>query len=92
MAYKITDECIACGECEAVCPNDAISEGNTQFIIDPAKCTECVGAFSSPQCADVCPVAACVPDLFPDYAETKKQLLKKWQKFHPEKEPVVGTF
>ena len=27
MALKITDECINCGVCEPVCPNQAIYEG-----------------------------------------------------------------
>ena len=26
MAYKISDECISCGACEAGCPVNAISE------------------------------------------------------------------
>ena len=90
MAYIITDECIACGACEAECPNEAISEGETQFVIDPDKCTECIGAYSSSQCADVCPADACVPD--PNRAETKEQLVEKWRGLHPEKEPVTGTF
>ncbi|HEY5556171.1 DUF362 domain-containing protein [Acetobacterium sp.] len=51
MAYKISDECIACGSCEDVCPVEAISEGDI-YVIDPAKCTDC-GA-----CADECPVEA----------------------------------
>lgn len=58
MAMQISDECIACGACEADCPVDAISEGDTQFEIDPDKCVECVGYFDSPQCVDVCPVDA----------------------------------
>ena len=58
MAYKITDDCISCGACEAECPNDAISEGETTFVIDPDKCTECVGAHDTSRCADVCPVDA----------------------------------
>ena len=45
MAYKITDECISCGACEADCKNEAISEGETIYVIDPDKCTECVGWF-----------------------------------------------
>ncbi len=65
MAYMITDDCTNCGACEAECPNEAISEGDEIFVIDPEKCTECVGYFDTPQCADVCPVDACVPD--PDH-------------------------
>ena len=28
MAYKISEECIACGVCEAECPTEAISAGD----------------------------------------------------------------
>ena len=41
MAYKISDECISCGACQATCPNDAISEGDGKFEIDPDKCISC---------------------------------------------------
>ena len=63
MAYKIIDECIACGACAEECPNDAISEGDEIFVIDPALCTECVGSEfeGEPNCAAVCAVDACVP-------------------------------
>ena len=62
MALRITEDCIACGACETECPNDAISEGETQFEIDPSKCKECEGSAPSPRCAEVCPVDACVKD------------------------------
>jgi ferredoxin len=62
MAYKITDECISCGACESECPVNAISEGETAYVIDPKKCVECVGHFDSPKCAEICPVDAPKPD------------------------------
>ena len=65
MPYKITDECISCGACEPECPNEAISEGETIYVIDPNKCVECVGYNDSPQCAEICPVDAPQPD--PDH-------------------------
>ena len=34
MAYKILDTCVSCGACAAECPVDAISQGDTQFVID----------------------------------------------------------
>jgi ferredoxin len=80
MAYKITEECINCGACEPECPNAAITAGDTIYVIDPAKCTECVGSHDASQCAAVCPVDSCVPD--PDHAESKDALLAKYKKVH----------
>src|SRR6476660_994211 len=60
MALMITDECINCDVCEPECPNEAISLGPEIYVIDPRKCTECVGHFDQPQCVQVCPVA-CIP-------------------------------
>ena len=86
MAYKITDECICCGSCESECPNQAISEGETICIIDPEKCTECVGAHEYPQCSTVCPVDAPTPD--PDRRESREQLLERWERLHPGETPA----
>jgi len=85
MAYKISDDCIACGACVAECPNNAISEGDTQYNIDPEKCTECVGFYESPQCAGICPVEA--PRKDPDRNESKAELLEKFKKLNPDKVP-----
>lgn len=56
MAYKISEECLACGACMAECPAGAINEGDPYYKIDPQKCTECGN------CANVCPVGAPVKD------------------------------
>lgn len=86
MAYKITDDCISCGTCEDECDNNAISEGEGTYLINPDRCTECVGNAGSPKCAEVCPMNACVPD--PGHAESKEQLIEKWRDLHPG-EPSV---
>jgi len=86
MAYKITDDCISCGTCEAECKNQAISEGETIYVIDPDKCTECIGYHDSPKCAEVCPVEAPKPD--PNHKETREQLLEKWHRLHPGEVPA----
>ena len=52
MAYKISDDCVACGACVAECPVEAIAEGDSKYEINPDACIEC-GA-----CAGVCPVGA----------------------------------
>ena len=88
MAYKITDDCIACGACEPECPNQAISEGETIYVIDPDKCTECVGSYDSSRCAAVCPADSCVADSA--HQESKDQLLEKWKKLHPGETPAAS--
>lgn len=75
MALMITDDCINCDVCEPACPNQAISPGEDYYVIDPLKCTECVGHFDEPQCQIVCPVS-CIPH-DPNWVETKEQLLAK---------------
>ncbi|HEY5930138.1 MAG TPA: YfhL family 4Fe-4S dicluster ferredoxin [Burkholderiales bacterium] len=76
MALMITDECINCDVCEPECPNEAISQGETTYVIDPAKCTECVGHYDRPQCQEVCPVD-CIPQ-DPDRVESRDQLQQKY--------------
>ena len=56
MAYKISDQCISCGACADTCPSGAISEGETQYVIDAEACMSC-GA-----CAAGCPVEAISED------------------------------
>ncbi|MCJ7521104.1 MAG: 4Fe-4S ferredoxin [Dehalococcoidia bacterium] len=92
MAYKIIPEKCAtvpwlCGDCRPECPNRAIS---TAHVVDPDRCTECVGAYESPRCAEVCSAGACVPD--PQHRETKQQLLERWRRLHPGEEPAPGTY
>jgi len=55
MAYFINDDCINCGSCEAECPTNAISAGDTKYVVDPDVCVDC-GA-----CASVCTVDAPKP-------------------------------
>ena len=76
MSLIITDECINCDVCEPECPNDAISAGDEIYVIDPSRCTECVGHFDQPQCQQVCPVD-CSP-LDPAHVESKEQPHQKY--------------
>ena len=62
MAYKINNTCSRCGDCETVCPNQAISSEDYTFRIKTAKCTECVGSKDGPVCVSVCMMGACVHD------------------------------
>lgn len=76
MSLFITDECINCDVCEPVCPNEAISQGEEIYEINPDLCTQCVGHFDVPQCQQVCPIS-CIP-LDPDRPETQEQLMDKY--------------
>ncbi len=78
MALMITDQCINCDVCEPECPNGAISMGEEIYVIDPMRCTECVGHFDTPQCREVCPVD-CIPDN-PEMVEDHDALLAKYQR------------
>jgi ferredoxin len=62
MALEITERCISCWACVALCPNTAISALDAHFEIDPMACTECVEAYPTPQCAAICPVEGAVVD------------------------------
>ena len=76
MALLITDDCINCDLCEAECPNDAITQGEDYYEIEPSKCTECVGHFTESQCTEVCPIECIIIDK--DNIETKEQLINKY--------------
>lgn len=78
MALMITDECINCDVCEPECPNGAIYQGVEIYVIEPSKCTECVGHYDEPQCQQVCPVD-CIP-LDPDNVESDDELMEKYER------------
>lgn len=75
MALLINALCVNCDVCAPACPNQAISQGETVYEIDPARCTECVGHHDEPQCMVVCPVECIDPD--PAHRESPEQLLAK---------------
>ena len=90
MATIITDECINCGACEPECPNNAIREGASIFVIDPNLCSECVGFHDEEQCAAVCPVNCCIAD--PKNIESEEVLLERARALHPGNEfPTLTT-
>jgi ferredoxin len=88
MSLKITDHCINCDVCEPECPNGAISMGPEFYVIDPRKCTECVGHFAAPQCREVCPVD-CIP-LDPDHVESREMLMVKFERLERAKAGAAG--
>ncbi|MBO5312876.1 MAG: 4Fe-4S binding protein [Clostridia bacterium] len=56
MAFKISDDCIACGACVESCPCDCIVEGDGKYVINAEECISCG------TCAGSCPVGAPTPD------------------------------
>jgi ferredoxin len=80
MALLITDDCTACDACKPACPNEAIAAGDIKYVIDPARCTECVGAEDEPQCQLFCPADCIIPD--PAHKETREQLQAKYESLH----------
>lgn len=81
MAMLIISDCISCGACEPECPNEAIAAGDPIYVIDPDKCTECVGAHDTPKCVEVCPVEGCII-IDPDHTESRDDLEAKYQRLH----------
>ena len=77
MSLIITDECINCDVCEPECPNEAITPGDEIYVIDPKKCTQCIGHYDEPQCVVVCPVD-CIP-LDIDNEESQEELEAKYE-------------
>jgi Pyruvate/2-oxoacid:ferredoxin oxidoreductase delta subunit len=82
MATMITSDCINCGACEPECPNNAISQGDPVYVIDPLLCTECVGFHDYEACAAVCPVDVCVTD--PNNIESEDALIARARSIHPQ--------
>ena len=85
MSLKINECCVNCDVCEPVWPNSAITQGETIYVIDPARCTECVGHFDEPQCVVVCPVECIDGD--PGHPESRDDLLAKLLRLQAEETP-----
>jgi ferredoxin len=77
MALMIIDTCTLCDACVEPCPNEAITAGDDIYVIDPFKCTECVGAEDEPQCKIVCPADCIIPN--PEFEETPDELMAKYE-------------
>ena len=82
MSTFINEDCINCGACEPECPNEAISEGDDIYVINPSLCTECVGFHGDEACQSVCPVECCIPD--PENREGEAELLQRAVELHPD--------
>lgn len=80
MALLINGDCISCDVCVPECPNEAIAKGDDVYVVDAARCTECVGHCEMAQCVEVCPVDAIVPD--PEHVESRTALESKFEHLH----------
>ncbi len=56
MAFRITQECVACGSCIEECTSDAIEEGDDICVINQDDCTECG------TCKDLCSQEAIIEE------------------------------
>lgn len=81
MSMLINADCINCSACEPECPNEAISQGDSIYVIAVERCTECVGAFDAPKCVEVCPVEGCII-VDPDHVESREVLTEKYASLH----------
>ncbi len=52
--YFITDACIGCGSCAAVCPQSCIRTGTIPYVIEQEHCLHCGN------CLEVCPAGAVI--------------------------------
>lgn len=62
MAFEIIESCVNCYACEPLCPNQAIYQASPHFLIDPDKCTECIGDHEMAQCSSICPIEGAILD------------------------------
>jgi ferredoxin len=88
MATLITIACIVCGACEDECPTGAVSLGNGIFVVDPERCTECVGYSATRKCVDICPIDCCICD--PQRIETEEELFARAKQIEGA-EPVADA-
>jgi Pyruvate/2-oxoacid:ferredoxin oxidoreductase delta subunit len=82
VATMITNDCINCGACEPECPNNAITQSEDLYVIDPLLCTECVGFHDYEACAAVCPADCCVTD--PNNVEIEAALIGRARTIHAD--------
>lgn len=60
MSCQITALCMACYNCQAVCPRGAIVEHDGRFAIRVRRCNECRENVQGPRCRLVCPVEGAI--------------------------------
>ncbi|KAA0233823.1 MAG: 4Fe-4S dicluster domain-containing protein [Actinobacteria bacterium] len=71
--YKVTELCFTCGQCDEVCPFDAIIEARSPAgfptkLIDPDLCRGCH------KCVEVCPIGAIVEGAQPGFEDPGRKV------------------
>ena len=79
MAYVISDSCVSCGTCEPECPVGAISQGDSQFVIDAGSCVSCG------TCAGVCPTGAISEDVGEQVLKEMNYLMREREELEEER-------
>lgn len=71
MSYRITEDCISCGNCSVVCPRDAIDDGygHSSLTADVMRGISVWQGYSITgacdgcgTCVEMCPVEAIIKD------------------------------
>ena len=58
MARVISDSCVSCGTCEGECPVGAISQGDSQYVIDADLAMDAAACIGCGACEAACPTGA----------------------------------
>ncbi len=94
MTYNISDQCIACENCNPYCPTEAISKNNNgKFSINPNLCNDCVGSYGVAQCMAGCPTYdGCTPSIASLIQSTQKTTRNYWDNWFATYERLTSKF
>lgn len=88
--YQINENCIACGNCIAECPEGAISEGEI-YSINPDVCTDC-GACLMGCSVDAIEHVAISPESPNTGVEEELEAFKNTGKYPPSKGDIIPLY
>jgi len=74
MVYIIENECIGCGICASLCPENAIMMDFRKAHIDTKRCTECGS------CISICPRGAIVEESVTQDIDTLRKRMDDMRK------------
>ena len=81
MALLINSDCISCGACEPECPNEAITAGDSIYVIDPTAARSASAPTTLPSASRSARsrVASCRTPISPSRSE---DLQAKYERLH----------